>query len=32
MIKKATKTRVKKGSQEMRDKMAKVRAGKGLKC
>jgi hypothetical protein len=32
MIKKATKTRVSKGSKEAKEKMAKVRAGKGLKC
>lgn len=31
MIKKATKSRVSKGSKEAKDKMAKVRAGKGLK-
>jgi len=31
LIKKATLERVKKGSQEAKDKMAKVRAGKGLK-
>jgi hypothetical protein len=32
IIKKATKTRVSKGSIEAKERMKKVRAGKGLKC